>query len=1094
MRTGSASRNSPPLGFLKTSPKNGSSYKPSRILSSLGILDKDTITGKNRRKSRKGGGGLSPKMTDSVYKKRGVDFTDFAYREAVNRLKYLLAESYTPTKMPQYHHRVGNDSADDTDYQSSTERPVLSEISKYFPQSSALTHFNTKRMMNEYPQGGTTKENFPLGLKPAYSTSSLQQSEIAQFTDVTNPPPPQELMNFIERQESYIEQLEKESQFCREELANLLSKVKNVITENETLTDQAKVGLTRTFFSNLDSSESDGEHGEGGKGLQMKYRQPKNLSFGPNIVFESRISELEAQLAQSAIDFKRLTEENESNKRKIALGVADTGSADIYRKQIDDLQKDKAMQEETIRKLQMHINEMKEADSFSKGQRARDFTEQVAFERAQAEIEIRRLKDELERQHERVREIQNEMARRISDERTNAERRYNYQVDQLGGDLTSQWETASKLQLELERQKRMETDCKRDLMQKNVQIDELKAEIKNKTAAWLSDVAQMNAEKQSLEQEITSLRMQLERAERQGKVETSRLNAEVNSLRQRLDRSDGDLLHARRENLRLSDQISALEKEIALGEIAREPRPKEMSKIITDMEAKHANTVSELEGMIHDQRQLMEKLTSECKTLTQKLEDTSLKHKNDTQILRQTNRELMERLRQIWTSYKDINPLYRNGKGLNKSSSSDSETHNHTDKKHMCKMEVTSMGEEEVDLNTRQERNPHQTSLSPQPPTTMHPQNEATPNNKNTPESAVVVNQSAEEWSTTPHRHVEISTSTAVSGWKWKSHEQMSENSIQISHVPEVDRVYWRSEEEVNSGVHPMAGSTAVYPVREVDREEMMRQRLKEEMKRELQEWSCSRNTMEQVNWDNLAERRQQWSTPVGEIIRQLEGKSQEILSSLSTMQQPMGNRVAMGSSNKHSMSSTIVSSMGSKETMGMGISSTSRNMIPISMSNTAEKVTTNNSPLLLMPNHPLPMALPIPYHQQQHQQVSPGSPPRKLSNDQLPVRQEQEKYSKSMQNRLRALQMWGTQIPENNQQANYCQNSLPRQLPPLLQQQEPPGVMVQNSQSDSLSNYQHNIPDDGFRISISSPSLFECSTSSSSPTHSPIPTVQERL
>ncbi|XP_055692676.1 plectin isoform X6 [Lutzomyia longipalpis] len=598
MRTGSASRNSPPLGFLKTSPKNGSSYKPSRILSSLGILDKDTITGKNRRKSRKGGGGLSPKMTDSVYKKRGVDFTDFAYREAVNRLKYLLAESYTPTKMPQYHHRVGNDSADDTDYQSSTERPVLSEISKYFPQSSALTHFNTKRMMNEYPQGGTTKENFPLGLKPAYSTSSLQQSEIAQFTDVTNPPPPQELMNFIERQESYIEQLEKESQFCREELANLLSKVKNVITENETLTDQAKVGLTRTFFSNLDSSESDGEHGEGGKGLQMKYRQPKNLSFGPNIVFESRISELEAQLAQSAIDFKRLTEENESNKRKIALGVADTGSADIYRKQIDDLQKDKAMQEETIRKLQMHINEMKEADSFSKGQRARDFTEQVAFERAQAEIEIRRLKDELERQHERVREIQNEMARRISDERTNAERRYNYQVDQLGGDLTSQWETASKLQLELERQKRMETDCKRDLMQKNVQIDELKAEIKNKTAAWLSDVAQMNAEKQSLEQEITSLRMQLERAERQGKVETSRLNAEVNSLRQRLDRSDGDLLHARRENLRLSDQISALEKEIALGEIAREPRPKEMSKIITDMEAKHAAYVQD-GGNIH---------------------------------------------------------------------------------------------------------------------------------------------------------------------------------------------------------------------------------------------------------------------------------------------------------------------------------------------------------------------------------------------------------------------------------------------------------------------------------------------------------------
>ncbi|XP_059620574.1 uncharacterized protein LOC132264394 [Phlebotomus argentipes] len=560
-------------------------------------------------------GGFSPKMSDS-YKKRSVDFTDFAYREAVNRLKYLLAESYTPSKM--HYHRD-----DDTSFQSA-ERPVLTEISKYLPPSSALA-YNTRRL--DFPGGA--KENFPLGLKPAYSTSSLQQSEIAQFADV-NPPPPQELMNFIERQEHYIEQLEKESQFCREELANLLSKVKNVITENESLTDQAKVGLTRNFFSSLDSSESEeNEHGDT-KSLPMKY---KNTSMGPNIVFESRISELEAQLAQAAIDFRRLNEENDCNKRKIAMGAGDGGSAEIYRKQIDNLQKDKASLEDSLRKFQVQIKELREQDSFSKAQRARDLTDQVVFERTQADIEIRRLKDELERQHERVREIQSEMARRISDERTNAERRYNYQVDQLGGDLTCQWEQASKLQLELERQKRLEVDQKRDLMQKVAQIEELRAEIKSKTAAWLSDVAQMNAEKQSLEQEITSVRMQLERAERQGKVESSRLNAEVNSLRQRLDRSDGDLLHARRENLRLCDQISALEKEITLGEIGREPRPKEMTKIITDMEAKHANTVSELEGMIHDQRQLMEKLTSECKSLTQKLEDTSLKHKEEISAL-----------------------------------------------------------------------------------------------------------------------------------------------------------------------------------------------------------------------------------------------------------------------------------------------------------------------------------------------------------------------------------------------------------------------------------------------------------------------------
>lgn len=39
------------------------------------------------------------------------------------------------------------------------------------------------------------------------------------------------------------------------------------------------------------------------------------------------------------------------------------------------------------------------------------------------------LQDELERQHERMREVQLETAKRIAEERSNADRRYTYQVD-----------------------------------------------------------------------------------------------------------------------------------------------------------------------------------------------------------------------------------------------------------------------------------------------------------------------------------------------------------------------------------------------------------------------------------------------------------------------------------------------------------------------------------------------------------------------------------------------------------------------------------------------------------------------------------------
>lgn len=39
------------------------------------------------------------------------------------------------------------------------------------------------------------------------------------------------------------------------------------------------------------------------------------------------------------------------------------------------------------------------------------------------------------------------------------------------------------------------------------------------------------------------------------------------------------------------------------------------------------STVTDLEGMIHGQKQLMEKLTDECKQLTHKLDEATVKHK-----------------------------------------------------------------------------------------------------------------------------------------------------------------------------------------------------------------------------------------------------------------------------------------------------------------------------------------------------------------------------------------------------------------------------------------------------------------------------------
>ena len=122
-----------------------------------------------------------------------------------------------------------------------------------------------------------------------------------------------------------------------------------------------------------------------------------SATSGPNILFESRISELEAQLAQINIDYKKIADENAELKRKRAFGgdsVVDNSCSEAYKKQIDNLQRDKTSLEDMVKKLQKQITEQKSLDAqvFSKTQRNRDLVEQASFEKTQADIEIRRLK------------------------------------------------------------------------------------------------------------------------------------------------------------------------------------------------------------------------------------------------------------------------------------------------------------------------------------------------------------------------------------------------------------------------------------------------------------------------------------------------------------------------------------------------------------------------------------------------------------------------------------------------------------------------------------------------------------------------------
>lgn len=100
------------------------------------------------------------------------------------------------------------------------ERPVISEISKYLPNSryGSLKRYTSgySAYTNQSPSAKCT--NVPstslLQVPHSHATHLPTSSHLpTSLTDGNRAPP--EILNFIEKQEGYIEQLERESQFCR---------------------------------------------------------------------------------------------------------------------------------------------------------------------------------------------------------------------------------------------------------------------------------------------------------------------------------------------------------------------------------------------------------------------------------------------------------------------------------------------------------------------------------------------------------------------------------------------------------------------------------------------------------------------------------------------------------------------------------------------------------------------------------------------------------------------------------------------------------------------------------------------------------------
>lgn len=173
------------------------------------------------------------------------------------------------------------------------------------------------------------------GYTPSYSNdpSTLQRED--------------DLFGFIEKQSEYIAQLEKETKYSRDELASMLDKVKDVIAENEELHQKQKTDLLTKMIQHLNEKTDGYDVSSPGDGKLVKvcvilkqkikkygrwcynsYFQPRANDGNGNVILESKIAELEAQLSQARRNLRLAQEEVlELRKGSIAgIGTALSGT------------------------------------------------------------------------------------------------------------------------------------------------------------------------------------------------------------------------------------------------------------------------------------------------------------------------------------------------------------------------------------------------------------------------------------------------------------------------------------------------------------------------------------------------------------------------------------------------------------------------------------------------------------------------------------------------------------------------------------------------------------------------------------------------
>lgn len=519
-------------------------------------------------------------------------------------------------------------------------------------------------------------------------------------------PAVQDLVPIIHNQSEYIQHLEAEVKFCKEELLSMKQRVRVVIVENEKLHEELKAKMVEDTLKeytlldgtvNVENTVDKITLTPTAKPRQSSVHQIEDNKWKKELeqlkcLYQAQTETLEAQVVSLKKDLVSSQKECEEVKGRLrhketTAALVGTGQrvgglcikcaqheavlaethSNVHVQAIERLTKERDELMTALCSLRANQSEVQQREwaAYQQVKQAVEMAEEANLEKTKALVQCENVLAELARQRERREKELASEHQKISQAKDLARSESKREKEELAQTVTSLTRRVAELEGLLDRGVREKNSLNTQLEEAFKKLTSQETESSKAFGELRYQLSQAQLKREEAERELRDTSSKLSRQLELAEQEVQKLGVELSGSRQRLEEAQRAEGRARAEAAGLAEGLSRAQRQLHLTRQEKEAverccaedmaaltfqaqrRERELTHTLQQMEAQHDRSVAETDSLLSSQNVLIVKLKEECRTLGEKLEELTQTSRAEVEQLSLEKEHLQESVEKL---------------------------------------------------------------------------------------------------------------------------------------------------------------------------------------------------------------------------------------------------------------------------------------------------------------------------------------------------------------------------------------------------------------------------------------------------------------